>query len=74
MGLPAIILLVIGYHKGQGQHISGVKSGLNMAVEILPLLILAFIVAGIVQVLLPVRNLCRLTTFIQNSAIRSRQR
>lgn len=56
MGLLAIILLVIGYHKGQGQHISGVKSGLNMAVEILPLLILAFIVAGMVQVLLPVKK------------------
>ena len=49
MGLLAIILVVMGYYKGQGQHISGVKSGLNMAVEILPLLISAFIVAGMVQ-------------------------
>jgi uncharacterized membrane protein YraQ (UPF0718 family) len=51
MGVFAFILLVIGYYKGQGQHISGVKSGLNMTVEILPLLILAFIVAGMIQVL-----------------------
>jgi uncharacterized membrane protein YraQ (UPF0718 family) len=51
MGVFAVILLVIGYYKGQGQHISGVKSGLNMTVEILPLLILAFIVAGMIQVL-----------------------
>ncbi len=48
MGLLAIILVVMGYYKGQGQHISGVKSGLNMGVEILPLLISAFIVAGLI--------------------------
>jgi uncharacterized membrane protein YraQ (UPF0718 family) len=53
MGVLAIALLLIGYYKGQGQHISGLKSGLNMAIEILPLLILAFIVAGMVQTLLP---------------------
>jgi uncharacterized membrane protein YraQ (UPF0718 family) len=53
MGVLAIILLVIGYFKGQGEHISGVKSALNMTVEILPLLILALIVAGMTRVLLP---------------------
>ncbi len=53
MGVLAIILLLTGYYKGQGQHISGIKSALNMTLEILPLLILAFIVAGMVQVLLP---------------------
>ncbi len=51
MGLLAIIFLSIGYSKGEGQHISGMKSALNMTVEILPLLIFAFIVAGMVQVL-----------------------
>jgi uncharacterized membrane protein YraQ (UPF0718 family) len=53
MGVLAIALLLIGYYKGQGQHISGLKSGLGMTIEILPLLILAFIVAGMVEVLLP---------------------
>ena len=53
MGTLAIILLFIGYYQGQGQHIMGIKSGLKMTVEILPLLIFAFIVAGMVQVLLP---------------------
>ena len=53
MGVLAIILFLIGYYKGQGQHISGVKSALSMAIEILPLLILAFIVAGMIQVLVP---------------------
>jgi uncharacterized membrane protein YraQ (UPF0718 family) len=53
MGVLAITLLIIGYYKGQGQHIGGLKSSLNMTVEILPLLFFAFIVAGMVQVLLP---------------------
>lgn len=53
MGVLAFILLFIGYYKGHGQHISGTKLALNMTVQILPLLIFAFIVAGMVQVLLP---------------------
>ena len=53
MGVIALILLFIGYYRGQAEHISGIKSALNMGVQILPLLILAFIVAGMVQVLLP---------------------
>lgn len=53
MGALAIILLFIGYYKGQGQHISGIRSALNTIVEILPLLVFSFIVAGMVQVLLP---------------------
>lgn len=53
MGVLAFVLLVIGYSKGQGQHIRGMSSALNMTVEILPLLVFAFIVAGMIQVLLP---------------------
>jgi len=53
MGVLAVTLLLIGYFKGEGGHIIGLKSGLKLLVEILPLLILAFIVAGMVPVLLP---------------------
>ena len=53
MAALAAIFLIIGYYKGQGQHITGIKSAMNMTVQILPLLIFAFIVAGMVQVLLP---------------------
>jgi len=53
MGVLATILLFIGYYRGQGQHISGMKSAVSMILEILPLLVFAFIVAGMVQVLLP---------------------
>lgn len=53
MAALAAIFLIIGYYKGQGQHITGIKSAMNMTVQILPLLVFAFIVAGMVQVLLP---------------------
>lgn len=59
MGLLAIVFLAIGYSKGEGQHILGLRSSLKMTVEILPLLIFAFIVAGMVQVLLPHETLSR---------------
>jgi len=53
MGGFAIVLLLIGYQKGQGQHITGMKLALNMTYQMLPLLVFALIVAGMVQVLLP---------------------
>lgn len=53
MGLFAFTLLFIGYFRGQGQHLGGMKLALDMAVRILPLLAFAFIIAGMVQVLLP---------------------
>ena len=53
MGALAVIFFLIAYYKGEGQHIIGMKSGLRMTVQILPLLIFAFIVAGMVQVLVP---------------------
>ncbi len=59
MGVLAIILLFIGYHKGEGQHIGGLKSAASMTIDILPLLIFAFVVAGMVQVLLPRELLSR---------------
>lgn len=53
MGLLAIILVFIGYYRGAGEHIIGLKSAMEMTVQILPLVILAFIVAGMVQILIP---------------------
>jgi uncharacterized membrane protein YraQ (UPF0718 family) len=53
LGVLALVLVLLGYFKGEGQHISGMKSALTMTIEVLPLLIFAFIVAGMVQVLLP---------------------
>ena len=53
MGVIAIALLYIGYQRGGGEHIVGLKSAGNLLLQITPLLILAFIVAGMVQVLVP---------------------
>lgn len=53
MGLLALTLLIAGYSRGQEEHLTGLKSALIMMMQILPLLVCAFIVAGMVQVLLP---------------------
>ena len=53
MAVLALILIVIAYSKGEGQHLTGLQSAFKMTVQILPLLIFAFIVAGMIQVLLP---------------------
>jgi uncharacterized membrane protein YraQ (UPF0718 family) len=53
MGILAIILVMIGYFRGASEHILGLKAGLNMTIQIFPLLIAAFIIAGMIQVLLP---------------------
>ncbi len=53
MAVLAIILLYVGYSKGEGQHIIGLKYALRMIVQILPLLIFALIMAGMIQALLP---------------------
>jgi len=52
MAVLAIIFILIGYLRGQGQHISGLKTTLNMTIQILPLLIFSFIVAGMAQSLI----------------------
>ncbi len=52
MGLLAAILLAIGYVRGGGEHVQGARIALVMTLEILPLLVFAFLIAGMVQVLL----------------------
>ena len=53
MGVIAITLFIIAYQKGQGEHITGMKSALNMIFQISSLLFFALIIAGLVQILLP---------------------
>lgn len=53
LAVLAGVLLFIGHSRGEAQHVEGLKSGFLMLVEILPMLLFAFIVAGMVQVLLP---------------------
>ena len=53
MGLLALILLVIGYYQGKGQHISGLKCSADLLIKVLPLVVFSFIIAGMIQVMLP---------------------
>ena len=59
MACLAVILLVVGYSRGEDQHITGLKSAFKMTIDILPLLIFAFIMAGMIQTLLPQELLSR---------------
>ncbi len=52
MGVIAAVLLAVGYLRGQGQHVAGVRMGVRMTVEMMPLLVLALLVAGLAQALL----------------------
>ena len=53
MGLIAVLLIIIGVVKGQNEHIEGMSKGFRMTITILPMLIFAFIAAGMIQVLIP---------------------
>jgi uncharacterized protein len=53
MAILAITLVLVGYNKGNGAHLVGLESAWKMTIQVLPLLLFAFIVAGMVQVLIP---------------------
>lgn len=53
MGVIALIFYIITARQGEGQHINGLKSAMQMTLEILPILLFAFIIAGLVQTILP---------------------
>jgi len=53
MGVLAVTLLVFAYLRGKGEHLEGLKRTKDMVIEVFPLLIFAYIVAGMVQALLP---------------------
>ena len=59
MGVLAIVLAFIAYNKGGGEHILGLKSAGSILLQITPLLIFAFIVAGMIQVLIPTEMISR---------------
>ena len=59
MGLLAIILIGIAYQKGGGQHLTGLKIASNMIIQLLSMLIFAFIIASMIQVLLPYDTVSR---------------
>lgn len=59
MGILALILLLVGFYQGDGQHLQGMRSAMIMTVTVLPLLLFAFIIAGMVQALVPADAIAR---------------
>ena len=53
MGVIAIVFIFLGYQKGGGEHILGLKAAGNMLIQMAPLLICAFIIAGMIPLLVP---------------------
>jgi uncharacterized membrane protein YraQ (UPF0718 family) len=53
MGLIAVVFVIAGVVRGQGEHVEGLSKALQMTVSILPMLLFAFIIAGMVEVLVP---------------------
>ncbi len=53
LGVLAVALVGVGYARGEGQHVRGLKAAWTMSVEMLPLLAFCMIVAGMVPALLP---------------------
>lgn len=49
----AAALVFIGYRNGQGQHITGLNSAMKMTVQVMPLVVMALIVSGMAQALIP---------------------
>ena len=59
MGVIAVALLIIAYQKGGGEHILGLKSAGNIMLQVMPLLIFVFIIAGIIPILIPNEMIAR---------------
>ncbi len=53
MGVIAFALLYIGYQKGGGEHIVGLKAAGHLLLQMIPVLIFAMIVAGMIETLIP---------------------
>jgi uncharacterized protein len=49
----ALALVIWGWQRGQGEHLAGLTGAWNLTLQVLPLLLAAFVVAGMVQVLVP---------------------
>ena len=53
MGTLALVLLYIGYQRGGGEHIIGLKWSWILTLQILPLIVFSFIIAGMINTLIP---------------------
>ncbi len=53
MGALAVLLFILAWRRGGGQHLSGLRTAGQSLLQTLPLLVLSFAVAGLAQALLP---------------------
>jgi len=53
MAILTLVLIYIGYRKGNGEYTLGLKTGLNLMIKVFPLLFFSFLVAGLLQVTIP---------------------
>lgn len=53
LGILAAVLVYIGYKNGEGQHVVGLNNAWKMTLQVLPLVVMALIVAGMSQALIP---------------------
>lgn len=56
MALIAIVLVIMGHRKGGGEDVEGLRIAMHMSWTILPLLLFAFVVAGMIQTLIPAQT------------------
>ena len=59
MGVLAIVFVFLAYQKGGGEHILGFKAAGTMLIQVVPLLIFAFIIAGMIPLLIPQEAIAR---------------
>ena len=59
MAALAATFLAIGTFRGQGEQMEGLKNGAKMLLPILPMLLCAFVVAGMIQVMIPKEAIAR---------------
>ncbi len=53
MGAIAIALLYVGYRRGNDEHLQGLSLTWGLLLEVVPLLLFSFIVANMIQVMIP---------------------
>jgi uncharacterized membrane protein YraQ (UPF0718 family) len=59
MAVIAVGLLVFAVQKGEDEHIAGLETAGDILLNIAPLLVFAFIVAGLMQVLIPTKTISK---------------
>ena len=53
LAMMTSLLILLAWRKGDDSHIEGLRGGLRMFLNLFPLLVLAFMLAGLLQVALP---------------------